>query len=113
MKTKKERLHKAVSELNEWLKENRNRYTTDKIWNYVKSVLRGHFNYFGIDCNRPKLTHFYHEARRLLFKWLNRRSQRKSIDGVKYERMLLRNPLPFPPDVRKLKHLTDRGAYAN
>jgi RNA-directed DNA polymerase len=113
LKTKKARLHKAISDLNEWLKSNRNRYTTAKIWNYVRSVLRGHFNYFGLDCNRPKLCHFYYAVNGLLFKWLNRRSQRKSIDGAKFKRMLLRDPLPFPPDVRKLKHLIDRGIYVH
>ena len=113
VKTKRARLHKAISDLNEWLKFNRNRYTTAKIWNYIKSVLRGHFNYFGLDCNRPKLVHFYYEVNELLFKWLNRRSQRKSINGAKFKRMLLRDPLPFPPDARKLKHLLDRGVYVN
>jgi RNA-directed DNA polymerase len=111
LKTKKERLHRALSSVNDWLQANRNRYTTAKIWNHIKSLLRGHFNYFGLDCNRPKLCHYYFEVTRLLFKWLNRRSQRKSINGAKFKRMLLRDPLPFPPDVRKLKHLIDRGAY--
>ncbi len=111
VKTKKARLHRAISDLNEWLKLNRNRYTTAKIWNYIKSLLRGHYNYFGLDCNRPKLTHFYYAVNGLLFKWLNRRSQRKSITGAKFKRLLLLNPLPAPPDVRKLKHLIDRGVY--
>jgi RNA-directed DNA polymerase len=111
VKTKRERLNKAIVEVNTWLKENRNRYVTDKIWNHIKSILRGHYNYFGLDCNRPKLVHFYYEVNGLLYKWLNRRSQRKSINGAKFKRMLLRNPLPFPPDVRKLKHLIDRGFY--
>jgi hypothetical protein len=111
VKTKRERLNKAIVEVNTWLKENRNRYVTDKIWNHIKSILRGHYNYFGLDCNRPKLVHFYYEVNGLLYKWLNRRSQRKSISGAKFKRMLLRNPLPFPPDVRKLKHLIDRGFY--
>lgn len=113
VKTKKERLHKAISNVNEWLKVNRNRYRTEKIWTHVTSVLRGHFNYFGLDCNRPKLCHFYYAVTGLLFKWLNRRSQRKSISGAKFKRMLLRNPLPFPPDVRKLKHPIDRGIYVS
>jgi RNA-directed DNA polymerase len=111
IKTKRERLNKAIADVNDWLKENRNRYTTDKVWSHVKSILRGHFNYFGLACNRPKLIHFYYAVNGLLYKWLNRRSQRKSINGAKFKRMLLRNPLPFPPDVRKLKHLIDRGIY--
>jgi group II intron reverse transcriptase/maturase len=111
VKTKRERLNKAIADTNQWLKINRNRYTTDKIWNHIKSILRGHFNYFGLSCNRPKLVHFYYAVNQLLFKWLNRRSQLKNINGTKFKRMLLNNPLPFPPDVRKLKHLIDRGFY--
>lgn len=109
VKTKRERLNRAISETNLWLKGNRNRYPTEKIWSHIKSILRGHFNYFGLYCNRPKLVHFYHAVNGLLYKWLNRRSQRKSMNGAKFKRMLLRDPLPFPPDVRKLKHLIDRG----
>lgn len=111
VKTKRERLNKAIADTNEWLKINRNRLTTEKIWNHIKSILRGHFNYFGLGCNRPKLVHFYYAVNGLLYKWLNRRSQRKSINSVKFKRMLMRNPLPFPPDVKKLKHLLDRGIY--
>lgn len=113
LKTKRERLHRAMADVNAWLKANRNRYNTNKIWNHIKSILRGHYNYFGLDCNRPRLEHFYHEVSRLLFKWLNRRSQRKSINGTKFQRMLLQNPLPIPPDVRTLKHLLDRGFYVH
>lgn len=108
VKTKKERVYKAINDVNLWLKENRNRFTTDKIWIHIKSILRGHYNYFGIDCNRSKLVHFYYEVNHLLFKWLNRRSQRKSMTSAKFKRLLLQNPLPLPPDVRKLKHLIDR-----
>lgn len=111
VKTKRERLNRAIADTNEWLKLNRNRYTTDKIWIHIKSILRGHYNYFGFDCNRSKLGHFFYAVSGLLFKWLNRRSQRKSMNGAKFKRMLLRSPLPFPPDVRKLKHLIDRGFY--
>lgn len=111
VKTKRERLNKAIADTNEWLKVNRNRYTTDKIWSHIKSILRGHYNYFGLYCNRPKLVHFYYAVNKLVYKWLNRRSQRKSVNGAKYKRMLLRNPLPFPPNVRELKHLIDRGVY--
>jgi group II intron reverse transcriptase/maturase len=109
LKTNRQRLNRSIVGINDWLKSNRNRYTTEKIWNHIKSMLRGHYNYFGLDCNRPKLVHYYYAVTGLLYKWLNRRSQRKSIAGAKFKRMLLRNPLPFPPDVRKLKHLNDRG----
>lgn len=111
VKTQKERLNKSIQRENQWLKENRNRMNLDAIWSLFKSKLRGHYNYYGVGCNRPKLVHFYFEMTRLLFKWLNRRSQKKSFTWKKFEQRLLHHPLPFPPDVRKLKHLTDRGIY--
>lgn len=111
VKTDRARLHRAISDTNGWLKANRNRFTTDKLWAHIKSILRGHYNYFGLTCNRPKLLHFSYAVKGLLYKWLNRRSQRKSINGAKFKRMLLQDPLPSPPDVRRLKHLTDRGSY--
>jgi RNA-directed DNA polymerase len=113
VKTKRDRLNRAIADTNKWLKANRNRFTTEKIWIHIKSILRGHYNYFGLGCNRPKIVHFYYAVNGLLYKWLNRRSQRKSINGAKFKRMLLRDPLPLPPDVRKLKHLTDRGFYVS
>jgi RNA-directed DNA polymerase len=111
VKTKKARLYKAINDVADWLSKNRNRYTTEKIFRHIKSVLRGHYNYFGLACNRPKLVHFYFEVTRLLYRWLNRRSQRKNLNSKKFARLLEQNQLPFPPDVRKLKHLTDRGRY--
>lgn len=111
VKTKKTRLTQAIKDFTSWLRANRNRYTTEKIWLYAKSVLRGHYNYFGLGPNRSKLCHFYYEVTRALFKWLNRRSQLKSMSGAKFNRRLLRDPLPFPPDARTLKHLIDRRIY--
>lgn len=108
LKTKRERIHRAIADTNTWLKENRNRYTTDRLWSHIKSVLRGHYNYFGISCNRPKLVHFYYAVTGLLHKWLNRRSQRKSMSWNRFAIRLQNNPLPRPPDVRLLKHLIDR-----
>jgi len=113
IKTKRDRLNKAIADVNTWLKENRNRFSTNKIWGRIASILRGHYNYFGLSCNRPKLNHFFFTVRGLLFKWLNRRSQRKSMSGAKFERRLLRYPLPSPPDARKLKHPIDRRIYVH
>ena len=41
--------------------------------------LRGHFNYFGVTDNSQALYRFEREVNILLFKWLNRRSQRRSF----------------------------------
>jgi hypothetical protein len=55
--------------------------------------------------NRQKLVHFYSETIKALFKWLNRRSQKRSYDWDSFKRRLEFNPLPVPPTVDKLMKL--------
>jgi group II intron reverse transcriptase/maturase len=105
VKTQKDKLNKSFKEFYEWVKTNRNRMKLKEIWSIAKSKLQGHYNYFGFWMNRQKLVHFYSEAIKALFKWLNRRSQKKSYDWDSFYRRLEFNPLPIPPEVTKLMKL--------
>ena len=105
VKTQQNTLHKSFKEFYEWIKTNRNRMKLKEIWSIAKSKLQGHYNYFGFWMNRQKLVHFYSEAIRSLFKWLNRRSQKRSYDWDSFFKRLEFNPLPTPPGVNKLKKL--------
>jgi len=51
---------------------------------YVHQHLRGHIQYYGVSGNLRSLRKYYYFALRLLFKWLNRRSQRRSITWARY-----------------------------
>ena len=44
--------------------------------------LRGYFNYYGVYGNSVSLKVFYDKALFILFKWLNRRSQRLSFNEI-------------------------------
>jgi hypothetical protein len=46
----------------------------------LNSKLRGYYNYYGIRGNYDNLQNFFHHATRILFKMLNRRSQRRSYN---------------------------------
>lgn len=46
--------------------------------------LRGHLQYFGVSGNSRSLRQYKHQVRQLLFKWLNRRSQRRSITWQRF-----------------------------
>jgi group II intron reverse transcriptase/maturase len=105
IKTQVSKLIKKIQEFTEWLKANRSRMNRKKIWSITAAKLRGHYNYYGYYCNRRKLMHYYHEVIGALFKWLNRRSQRKSFTYAKFKRMLKQNPLPLPAGPTGLKKL--------
>jgi RNA-directed DNA polymerase len=46
---------------------------------YVALHLRGHMQYYGVSGNTRSLQVYFHQALKLLYKWLNLRSQRKSV----------------------------------
>lgn len=77
-RTSRKKLRKSIKMLTEWCKENRHQ----RIRNIVEDLntkLRGYYNYYGIIGNSKGLYDFYIPARKILFKWLNRRSQKRSF----------------------------------
>ena len=54
----------------------------------LNSKLRGHYQFYGVIGNSAALSAMYHGVRKLLFKWLNRRSQKKSMNWSTFTRRL-------------------------
>lgn len=105
IKTQRDKLAKKIQEFTEWIKLNRARMNRKEIWSIVAAKLRGHYNYYGYYCNRGKLVLYYRSVIGALFKWLNRRSQKKSFTWGEFKGLLSREPLPLPPEMSKLKQL--------
>jgi RNA-directed DNA polymerase len=97
MKTSSKKMRQKLKEMNEWLKKFRNRESLMKnYWNKLRQKLRGHYAYYGISGNIRMLQKFYDRTVSLAFKWINRRSQKKSYKWEKFKRFLDYNPLPQP-----------------
>lgn len=97
LKTQPKRLSRSIQAFTDWIKAMRNRLKLDRIWSLTSSRLRGHFNYFAVRTNSAKLSHYYWACIGALFKWLNRRSQKRSFLWERFKKRLLLNPLPLPP----------------
>ena len=93
-KTSKKRLRRALVEINAWLRQERNVRKLPDLWQAVAGKIRGHLTYFGVTDNSHALKQFRMAVRRLLFKWLNRRSQRRSFTWAGFLRYEARYPLP-------------------
>lgn len=93
-KTSKKRLRRALVEINAWLRQERNARKLPDLWQAVAGKIRGHLTYFGVTDNSHALKQFRMAVRRLLFKWLNRRSQRRSFTWAGFLRYEARYPLP-------------------
>ncbi|MBF0311718.1 MAG: group II intron reverse transcriptase/maturase [Magnetococcales bacterium] len=79
----------------EWLKTNRTRPVRE-LMPIVAAKLRGHYAYYGVTDNSQAIERFAFEVRNLLFKWLDRRGKRGSMNWEKFNHMLKLFPLPVP-----------------
>lgn len=94
-KTSKKKFKQKVQEFKLWIKENRNK-PLKEIMSTASKKLIGHYNYYGITDNSKSLSRFLFEISKLLFKWLNRRSQKKSYEWNEFNQMLAIYKLPLP-----------------
>jgi RNA-directed DNA polymerase len=106
-KTAPKKLAKGIETFTDWVKAIRHRKKLDIIWDMAAAKLRGHYQYYGVSFNLPKLNHYYYAAVQALFKWLNRRSQRRSFTWERFQRRLRFNPLPKPPTAFELLDITN------
>jgi group II intron reverse transcriptase/maturase len=68
---------------------------------HVESHLRGHIQYYGVSGNTRSLRNYFFRACRLLCKWLNRRSQRRSITWARFW-PIISGRMPYPRIVHNL-----------
>jgi len=101
-KTSKAKYRQRLKETNQWLKEVRNMVKLKVWWEALRQKMIGHYCYYGVSGNMPELKSFYEQVVKLAYKWINRRSQKQSYNGVRFYRFLKYNPLPKP----KIYHLT-------
>jgi RNA-directed DNA polymerase len=95
-KTSRKKFIQKMKDMNIWMKSIRNRIELKDWWKVLGLKLLGHYRYYGMSGNIRSLQNFYHQVVRLAFKWINRRSQKKSYDWDQFNRFLLFNPLPKP-----------------
>ena len=93
-KTQRQRVTKKLSALNDEAKRRRHEPVRDQ-HRWLCQVLRGHYAYFGLPSNFRALKAFTHLVRRIWFRALYRRSQRR-LTGAAFEALLDRFPLPKP-----------------
>ena len=93
--TERRKLTGRVKELGRWLKGVRNAVKLETWWRMLKSKMLGHYRYFGVSENSRGIRNYCYLVKRLAFKWINRCSQRKSMNWLGFERYCQRHG--FPP----------------
>lgn len=95
-KTSRRKFILKIKAMNQWLKWIRNQVKLIEWWKTLKQKLMGHYRYYGMSGNYEALKEFYLLTIKLVYKWINRRSQKKSFNRVQFCRFVKFNPLPQP-----------------
>jgi group II intron reverse transcriptase/maturase len=86
-RTSRKKLKASLNRFAAWCRENRN-LRLMILFRQLNAKLRGYFNYYGVVGNYASLNQFFWQAMRILFKWLNRRSQRRSFNWQGFQELL-------------------------
>lgn len=92
-KTSKKKYRASLLKVKEWIKKNRHT-PMKKLMKTLTTKINGYCRYYAVTGNRNAVNNFIDEVKRILYKWLNRRSQRKSFDWDKFNLFLRKYPLP-------------------
>lgn len=86
-RTEAKRVRKKLKQLSERLRALRAQGGQTMV-DYVCRHLRGHIQYYGVSGNSRGVSSYVYFATRYLFKWLNRRSQRRSLNWKRFGQVI-------------------------
>lgn len=102
LKSSGKRFRSKLRRVSEWAKMIRNRFPLKEIWRRFCAKLRGHVQYYGVSFNIKSVERFLWRATWIMFKWLNRRSQKKSFTWQSYMAFMRVYPRPSAKVVHSL-----------
>ena len=100
VKTIGKRVRSKLKRVNDWCCKIRNQYKLKEIWKRFCIKLAGHIQYYGVSFNSKRVAIFCKHAIHLFFKWINRRSQRRTFSWDKFKLFMKR----FPPPKARVCH---------
>lgn len=104
-RTSRKKLAESLRRFTEWAKSAKQVLRKGEMLRSAKRRVQGHLNYYAVTDNWGKCSIYHYHATRILFKWLNRKSQRRAytwdgynqaLDCIRWPRVIIRKDLnPF------------------
>jgi group II intron reverse transcriptase/maturase len=94
-KTRSASLRRFIGSVYDWCRRHRHSSVKEQ-HTALKRRIQGHFNYFGVSGNFISLLRVIDQVKRIWYKWLCRRSQRKRLTWERFQDLLRDFPLPRP-----------------
>ena len=95
LKSARKKMTSKLKKMSAWLKSNRD-MKVSLLLDKLGRSLRGYYNYYCVAGNSWSINTFLFLIRKLLFKWLNRRSQKRSYNWSQFNDLMKTCPLPTP-----------------
>jgi RNA-directed DNA polymerase len=86
-RTSRKKLRGSIANFTTWCREHRS-MPLKRLFRVLNAKLQGYYNYYGIIGNADHLRAFFTTAMKILWKWLNRRSQKRSYTWQRFEELL-------------------------
>jgi len=87
-RTSRKKLEQSMGKFTDWARRSRCVLRKGEMLRQAKIRVAGHLNYYAITDNSDKCTSYLHHVTGILFKWLNRKSQRKTYTWKGYRQAL-------------------------
>jgi RNA-directed DNA polymerase len=94
VRTSAKRFRSKAAQFTAWIKASRSRMKAVPLWLELCKKLQGYIGHYGISFNDQWVSRFVNVIRYAFFKWINRRSQRRSMTWLQFEKFTERYPLP-------------------
>ncbi len=87
-RTSRKKLSQSLRKFTEWARESRKTLRKGEMLRRAKARVIGHLNYYAVTDNGKMCGIYLYQATRILFKWINRKSQRKSYTWEGFNQVL-------------------------
>jgi RNA-directed DNA polymerase len=89
-RTSRKKLGQSLRRFSDWARKARSVLRKGEMLRLARSRVVGHLSYYAITDNTDRCRYYVHRTERILFKWLNRKSQRRAYTWETYVRTLAR-----------------------
>lgn len=94
-RTSRKKFRMKLKEMNLWIRTHRTTPLRELIPK-LNQKLTGHYRYYGVTYNVRMLIKYHYYVVKMLFKWLNRRSQKGSYTWEQFHMMQKQYPIAYP-----------------
>lgn len=110
-RTSRKKLRQSLQKFGDWARNARRNLRKGEMLRAAKRRIIGHLNYYAITDNSDQCNNFVFFATRLVFKWINRKSQRRAYNWTGFNAVLKTVDWPRPRIRKDLNPFRRAEAY--